>query len=271
MAAGFRDELTSFDWTKTKCPSNRRNDSAAGSGRWPVRPRIPEAVYAFCAAWAAAPPRSRSCRGEVLWELRRAAVPLPPRPSAPPASPPAPHKGSPSPAASSGPGVPQQRCGGREPLCACAGCSAFLALSGAQPPEAAGPRGRYHGNGASRRASVRARAQRWECPLRSPSPPCPLLPLPSGAWWLRPAGMGWCQGRAKYLAMPCSVLCAVYVVCTNGCTEQAGAALRGFPWVGAGVVAGSSPGARSRAVQGNAFILSSCCSSPVIRQPSIPS
>lgn len=44
----------------------------------------------------------------------------------------------PLPPPSVGPGALQRRGGGREPVCAGAGCGAFLALSGAQPPEAAG-------------------------------------------------------------------------------------------------------------------------------------
>lgn len=54
-----------------------------------------------------------------------------------------------------GPGELLRRRGCRQPVCAGAGCGGFLALSGAQPPEAAGQGGRCYGNRAGRREGVR--------------------------------------------------------------------------------------------------------------------
>lgn len=62
---------------------------------------------------------------------------------------------NPSPPPSVTPGALQRRQrtrGGVRAACACAGCGAFLALSGAQPPEAAGAGGCCYGNRAARRA-----------------------------------------------------------------------------------------------------------------------
>lgn len=67
---------------------------------------------------------------------------------------PRPRRRHPLPPPSVGPGALQRRHGGREPVCAGAGCGAFLALSGAQPPEAAGPGGRCYGNRAPRRKGL---------------------------------------------------------------------------------------------------------------------
>lgn len=71
------DELTPFDWRRTKRPGNRRSDSAAGSGRWPPQPPIHGPECALCAAEAAAPPHCGTGR------VPRESPALPPRPSPP--------------------------------------------------------------------------------------------------------------------------------------------------------------------------------------------
>lgn len=143
-------------------------------------------------------------RGNLAGPLPPPVPSIPPVPASPLRSPgrAARPRHHPRPPSSLSPGALRRRRGGREPICACAGCGAFLALSGAQPPEAAGTGGRCYGDRPRRREGAgpgqgpgRARGG-TRGPGQCPGEPEGVVPVPASAEGLG-AGGALCLGEPE--------------------------------------------------------------------------